>query len=49
MVNKYNLKIGDRVKVLDDFNETALGKVGTIVDESASGFVVGFSCGGVKS
>ena len=46
MINKYNLKIGDKVRVLDDFNEIALGKVGIIVDESVSGFVVGFLCEG---
>lgn len=44
MINKYKLKIGDKVRALDDFNETALGKVGTILDEYDHGFMVGFFC-----
>ena len=49
MINKYNLKVGDRVRVLDNFNMTALGKVGIILDKSNEGFVVGFFCEGVES
>jgi len=49
MVNKYNLQIGDRVRVLDEFNPTALGKVGTIIANRESGYVIGFFCGGVHS
>lgn len=42
-------KIGDRVVVLDNFNETALGKVGIIIDNRDRGHVVGFFCEGVNS
>lgn len=42
-------KIGDRVVVLDNFNTTAKGKVGTIVANRARGHVVGFFCDGVMS
>ena len=41
-------KIGDRVVVLDNFNETALGKVGIIVANRDRGHVVGFFCEGVE-
>lgn len=41
------LKIGDRVVVLDNFNTTAKGKVGTIVANRDRGHVVGFFCEGV--
>lgn len=37
-------KIGDRVVVLDNFNETALGKVGIIIANRDRGHVVGFFC-----
>lgn len=42
-------KIGDRVVVLDNFNTTAKGKVGTIVANRARGHVVGFFCKGVMT
>lgn len=42
-------KIGDRVVVLDNFNETALGKVGIIIANRDRGHVVGFFCEGVMS
>lgn len=42
-------KIGDRVVVLDNFNETALGKVGIIIANRNRGHVVGFFCDGVMS
>ena len=42
-------KIGDRVVVLDNFNETALGKVGIIIDNRDRGHVVGFFCEGVMT
>ena len=42
-------KIGDRVTVLDNFNETALGKVGTIIANRDRGHVVGFFCEGVQT
>lgn len=41
-------KIGDRVVVLDNFNETALGKVGIIIANRAGGHVVGFFREGVQ-
>jgi len=44
-----NFKIGDRVVVLDNFNETALGKVGTIIANRDRGHVVGFFCEGVMT
>lgn len=44
-----NFKIGDRVVVLDDFNKTALGKVGTIIANRDRGHVVGFFCDGVMT
>ena len=37
-------KIGDRVVVLDNFNTTAKGKVGTIIANRDRGHVVGFFC-----
>lgn len=40
-------KIGDRVVVLDNFNTTAKGKVGTIIANRDRGHVVGFFCEGV--
>lgn len=42
-------KIGDRVVVLDNFNETALGKVGIIIANRDGGHVVGFFCEGVQT
>lgn len=42
-------KIGDRVVVLDIFNETALGKVGIIIANKGRGHVVGFFCEGVQT
>lgn len=42
-------KIGDRVVVLDNFNTTAKGKVGTIVANRDRGYVVGFFCEGVMT
>lgn len=42
-------KIGDRVVVLGNFNETALGKVGIIIANRDRGHVVGFFCEGVQS
>lgn len=42
-------KIGDRVLVLDNFNETALGKVGIIIANRDRGHVVGFFCEGVHT
>jgi len=42
-------KIGDRVVVLDNFNETALGKVGIIIANRDRGHVVGFFCEGVMT
>lgn len=42
-------KIGDRVVVLDNFNTTAKGKVGTIIDNRDRGHVVGFFCEGVMT
>lgn len=42
-------KIGDRVVVLDNFNETALGKVGTIIANRDRGHVVGFFYEGVMT
>nr|DAD94805.1 MAG TPA: SH3-like domain protein [Siphoviridae sp. ctK0l2] len=42
-------KIGDRVVVLDNFNTTAKGKVGTIVANRDRGHVVGFFCEGVMT
>lgn len=44
-----NFKIGDRVLVLDNYNETALGKVGTVIANRARGHTIGFFCEGVKS
>lgn len=44
-----NFKIGDRVLILDIFNETATGKVGTIIANRDRGYVVGFFCEGVKT
>lgn len=44
-----NFKIGDRVLILDIFNETATGKVGTIIANRDRGHVVGFFCEGVQS
>ena len=42
-------KIGDRVVVLDNFNPTAKGKIGTIITNRGSGHVVGFFCEGVMT
>ena len=42
-------KIGDRVVVLDKFNRTAKGKVGTIIANRDRGHVVGFFCEGVMT
>lgn len=42
-------KIGDRVVVLDNFNTTATGKVGTIITNRDRGHVVGFFCEGVMT
>lgn len=42
-------KIGDRVVVLDNFNTTATGKVGTIITNRDRGHVVGFFCKGVMT
>lgn len=42
-------KIGDRVVVLDNFNTTAKGKVGTIITNRDRGHVVGFFCDGVRT
>lgn len=42
-------KIGDRVVVLDNFNETALGKVGIIIANRDRGHVVSFFCEGVMT
>ena len=42
-------KIGDRVVVLDNFNTTATGKVGTIIANRERGHVVGFFCEGVMT
>lgn len=42
-------KIGDRVVVLDNFNETALGKVGIIIANRDRGHVAGFFCEGVMT
>lgn len=42
-------KIGDRVVVLDNFNTTAKGKVGTIIANRDRGHVVGFFCEGVMT
>lgn len=42
-------KIGDRVVVLDNFNTTAKGKVGTIITNRDRGHVVGFFCEGVMT
>ena len=42
-------KIGDRVVVLDNFNPTAKGKVGTIITNRDRGHVVGFFCEGVMT
>lgn len=44
-----NFKIGDRVLVLDNFNDTATGKIGTIIANRERGHVVGFFCEGVQS
>lgn len=44
-----NFKIGDRVLVLDNSNETALGKVGIIIANRDRGHVVGFFCEGVQT
>lgn len=35
--------------VLDNFNTTAKGKVGTIITNRDRGHVVGFFCGGVRT
>lgn len=42
-------KIGDRVVVLDNFNPTVKGKVGTIITNRDRGHVVGFFCEGVMT
>lgn len=42
-------KLGDRVVVLDNFNTTATGKVGTIIANRDRGHVVGFFCEGVMT
>lgn len=42
-------KIGDKVTVLDNFNTTAKGKVGTIIANRDRGHVVGFFCEGVMT
>lgn len=42
-------KIGDRVVVLDNFNTTAKGKVGTIIANRYRGHVVVFFCEGVQT
>lgn len=39
-----NFKIGNKVLVRDNFNETATGKVGIIIDNRDRGHVVGFFC-----
>lgn len=44
-----NLKIGNKVLVRSLFNETATGKVGTIIASRDRGHVVGFFCEGVQS
>lgn len=44
-----NFKIGYRVLVLDNFNDTATGKIGTIIANRGRGHVVGFFCEGVHS
>lgn len=44
-----NFKIGDRVVVMDNFNETALGKVGTVIANRDRGHVVGSFCEGVMT
>lgn len=44
-----NFKIGDRVLILDIFNKTATGKVGTIIANRDKGHVVGFFCAGVMT
>lgn len=44
-----NFKIGDRVLVLANFNDTAIGKIGTIIANRERGHVVGFFCEGVHS
>lgn len=42
-------KIGDRAVVLDNFNTTDKGKVGTIITSRDRGHVVGFFCEGVMT
>lgn len=42
-------KIGDKVLVRDNFNETATGKVGIIIANRDRGHVVGFFCEGVET
>lgn len=44
-----NFKIGDKVLVLSNFNETAMGKVGTILYNRERGHVVGFFCEGIET
>lgn len=44
-----NFKIGDRVLVLDNFNATATGKIGTVIANRDRGHVVGFFCDGVMT
>ena len=44
-----NFKIGDKVLVLDNFNYTTTGKIGTIIANRDRGHVVGFFCEDVKS
>lgn len=44
-----NFKIGNKVLVLDNFNETATGKVGIIIANRDRGHVVGFFCEGVQT
>ena len=44
-----NFKIGDKVLMLSNINETAMGKVGTILYNRERGPVVGFFCEGIET
>ena len=44
-----NFKIGDRVLVNDNFNETVTGRIGTIIGNKDRGHIVGFFCDGVQT
>lgn len=44
-----SFKIGDRALVLDNYNKTALGRIGAIIANRDRGHVVGFFCEGVKT